>query len=92
MKKPFIFKRRVDYALSVEANSLAEAQAIADSTWLTYWTASETTRVKITGGEQLYMCLRCGNPTAEKQPDIQGWDGYCSKCGMIAQSQVGDPA
>lgn len=42
-----------------------------------------------------YWCTKCKGPTAEKQDDIQGWDGYCSSCGMIAQSQVGervDPA
>jgi DNA-directed RNA polymerase subunit RPC12/RpoP len=37
-----------------------------------------------------YWCRKCGQPTAEKQDDIQGWDGYCSNCGMIAQGHVGD--
>jgi len=37
-----------------------------------------------------YMCKKCGNPTAEKQADIQGWDGFCDHCGSIAQSQVGE--
>lgn len=40
---------------------------------------------------ELYLCNQCGNPTAEKQSDVQGWDGFCHCCGMIAQSQVGEP-
>lgn len=38
---------------------------------------------------ELFLCKKCGHYIAEKQPDIQGWDGYCHHCGMIAQSQVG---
>ncbi len=40
--------------------------------------------------QQRFKCLRCGNDTAQKQRDIQGWDGYCSNCGMIAQGEVGE--
>lgn len=39
--------------------------------------------------EELYMCRKCGYTIAEKQPDVQGWDGYCHNCGPIAQGQVG---
>jgi hypothetical protein len=41
--------------------------------------------------KQYYWCLRCKQPTATKQPDAQGWDGSCRNCGMVAQSQVGEP-
>lgn len=37
----------------------------------------------------LYMCQKCGNPFAEKQEDVYGWDGHCRYCGMIAQVMVG---
>lgn len=90
MRKPFKFVQLVKYTLSVRADSLEEAEALADFTPMSDWAGIEKLPREITGGEQLYMCLKCGNPTAEKQPDVQGWDGFCSKCGMIAQSQVGE--
>lgn len=40
--------------------------------------------------DRLFICKKCTYPLAEKQDDIQGWDGYCNHCGMIAQNQVGD--
>lgn len=40
--------------------------------------------------ENLYLCRQCGYSIAEKQPDTQGWDGYCHHCGIIAQTQVGE--
>jgi hypothetical protein len=39
--------------------------------------------------DSIYRCRKCEHPTAEKQQDIQGWDGFCHNCGMIAQEQVG---
>lgn len=39
---------------------------------------------------KLYMCKQCRYAIAEKQTDIQGWNGYCHNCGMIAQDQVGE--
>ena len=42
--------------------------------------------------EKLYWCLKCGHPTAEKKPDIQGWDGSCHCCGAVAQGAVGELA
>lgn len=37
-----------------------------------------------------YFCEKCGCPTAVKVHDMQGWDGSCSNCGAIAQSEVGE--
>ncbi len=39
---------------------------------------------------KLYQCSNCKHPTAEKQPDVQGWDGYCHCCGPIPQAMVGE--
>lgn len=52
------------------------------------WISTSKTRMP----EELYMCRKCSYMIAEKQPDIQGWDGYCHNCGMIAQTQVGELA
>lgn len=52
------------------------------------WAAANKTKLP----DVLYLCRKCGYSIAEKQPDIQGWDGYCYNCGMIAQSQVGELA
>ncbi len=90
MRKPFLFRQNIEYSLQVDANSLEEAEAKQLATPLTDWGKAIST-VEVEGGEQLYKCLKCNGNTAEKQRDIQGWDGYCSKCGMIAQSQVGEP-
>lgn len=52
------------------------------------WISTSKTRMP----EELYMCRKCSYTIAEKQPDLQGWDGYCHNCGMIAQIQVGELA
>lgn len=90
MRKPFEFTQLIQYTLTVRADSLEEAEGLADFYPLKEWNKSEKLVRRVAGGEQLYMCLKCGNPTAEKRPDLQGWDGFCSKCGIIAQSQVGE--
>jgi len=90
MRKPFLFRRNIEFSLQITADSLEEAEKQAEQIPLLHWDQAKS-RQEVEGGEQLYKCLKCGGNTAEKQPDIQGWDGYCSKCGMIAQNQVGDP-
>lgn len=50
------------------------------------WTVANKRRMP----DELYMCRKCSYTIAEKQPDNQGWDGYCYNCGMIAQGQVGE--
>lgn len=32
-------------------------------------------------------CARCGGE-AKKVNDVQGWDGWCVRCGLIAQHEV----
>lgn len=49
------------------------------------WLKSNNNRLP----DEVFWCLKCGRRTAEKQPDYQGWDGYCHCCGPIAQTQVG---
>lgn len=46
---------------------------------------------KLKPNTQYYRCRRCEGYRAEKKPDVMGWDGYCPKCGLIAQSEVGPP-
>lgn len=48
------------------------------------------TTTKTTIPMELFLCKKCGFGLAEKKSDIQGWDGFCSNCGIIGQNQVGD--